>query len=323
MPLPRTPKKEKKREKRFDERNERQRRLCRLLSSERSSLNRSRRVVFSLILRSPLRRIALSPSQGLERTPCMTQPRKETSERRSRVQERGAHQEAVGRKNPTETPLSTLTNDGPVFCRSNPSSLEGLGGIQLSFASASARLRRRRMPERASAGPKRVPGAQESGGIQRRNSERALAFSLSLSLFPLNERQPSMLMLESSPQLACAAAPSMQRKKIPLTFVRVVLERALPVRLLDLGVGRALLDAQDLVVLGVVRAGRPAAAAAHVKAPAASERAAGAEEAPAKHCCGLDYFLARGKAKERKGESEREKAREGNRRKIFLSLRSK
>ena len=64
----------------------------------------------------------------------------------------------------------------------------------------------------------------------------------------------------------------------------MVLERTPPVRLLELGLGRALLDAQRLVVLGVVGAGRTAAAAAaHVKAPAASKRAAGAEEASAEH----------------------------------------
>ena len=91
-----------------------------------------------------------------------------------------------GRKNPRKRlSTSTTTTAGFAFCRSNPSSFVALGGLQLSSSSASARLRRRVMPERAAAGPKRASGVQKSGGIQGA-LRRALALpSFSLFLFSL------------------------------------------------------------------------------------------------------------------------------------------
>ena len=103
----------------------------------------------------------------------------------------------------------------------------------------------------------------------------------------------------------------------------MVLERAPPVRLLDLGLGGALLDAQRLVVLGVVGARPAASAAAHVKAPAraAAKGASGAEEAAAEHGGVFLLVLAETKKKLRSRAGERE----GARRVFFFSfpLRSK
>jgi hypothetical protein len=143
-----------------------------------------------------------------------------------------------------------------------------------------------------------APGAGGSGGGGGRGTwaPQHIRAPPSRGLSPCRRSPP--------PPLSAAAARASRRRarlspplrpahrpfpKNKLTLVRVVLQRGLAVRLLQLGLGRVAVDAQEVVVLLVVRLGRAAGHAAghaaHGLGKAAKGPARAAEEAAAKHGC--------------------------------------